>query len=423
MSGIKDYSTTPSNNNTAPPNGFPEGMAPASLNDGMRQVMADIRSWYNSPLYRDLGNAPTYVSATSFTIAGDVTATYLVGSRILCYGTIMGTLYGTISVSSYSAPNTTITVVLDSGSLTSNLSAVSLGVPFTGKAIPAGAISGQVLYPDAGELTIASGAITVTSAGLYYTIDTEGDAATDDLVTINGGGDGQSLLIRTENSSRDVVIKTSGNIVSSLGEFTLSANTNPVQMIYDGLLSKWVVIAYPLPDQTSNSGKVLKTDGSAVSWGTTGFTSGAVIATTSGTTVNFTSIPSGISVIHISFAGVSTNGTSSLLLQLGDAGGVETSGYAGCATDTGSSINHTTGFYLTLVTAAAALFQGLVTLTLVDGSTNTWSVNGVVSRSDALGTNILSGSKSLTGTLDRLTITTVTGVNTFDAGKINIVYQ
>lgn len=143
MAGIKNYSTTAGNNSAAPPNGFPEGMAPAALNDGMRQVMADIRSWYNDPLWRDLGNTPTYISSNSFTITGNVTENYLVGERIRMYGTTMGTLYGTILTSSFSAPNTTISVTMDSGTLTSNLSSVSMGVLSAGDPIPFAAINGS----------------------------------------------------------------------------------------------------------------------------------------------------------------------------------------------------------------------------------------------------------------------------------------
>lgn len=126
MSGIKDYSTTPANNNATPPNGFPEGMAPASLNDGMRQVMADIRSWYENPEWIDFGNVPTQTGANTFTLATDLTARYTVGTRIRMIGTTPFTLYGTISASSYSSPNTTVTVTMDSGSLNSTLNAVAI---------------------------------------------------------------------------------------------------------------------------------------------------------------------------------------------------------------------------------------------------------------------------------------------------------
>ena len=59
------------------------------------------------------------------------------------------------------------------------------------------------------ELTISGGAVTVskTNRMIWYTIDTEGDAATDDLDTINGGSPGQFLLIQPEDSARTVVCK------------------------------------------------------------------------------------------------------------------------------------------------------------------------------------------------------------------------
>lgn len=134
--GIKDYSTTASDNTSL----FPEGMNPGSVNNSARQVQADIREFYENPEWRDYGNTPTYVSATSFTIPSNVTTRYAVGCRIRMYGTTMGTLYGTIANSTYSAPNTTITVTMDSGSLTSNLSAVSLGVSPTGFPVPQGSV-------------------------------------------------------------------------------------------------------------------------------------------------------------------------------------------------------------------------------------------------------------------------------------------
>ncbi len=123
---IKDYSTTAANNTLTPPNGAPEGMAAGLVNNTIRQIMADTRSFYESGGWCDLGHVPTYVSATSFTIPTDVTAYYTVGRRIRVYGTIMGTFYGYIVSSAYSSPNTTVTVVLDSGALTGNLSRVDL---------------------------------------------------------------------------------------------------------------------------------------------------------------------------------------------------------------------------------------------------------------------------------------------------------
>lgn len=72
------------------------------------------------------GFTPTYVSATSFTVTGDRTSTFQVGRRIKSTNT-GGTIYSTITVSAYSSV-TTVTVVNDSGTLDSGISAVSVGL-------------------------------------------------------------------------------------------------------------------------------------------------------------------------------------------------------------------------------------------------------------------------------------------------------
>lgn len=105
--------------------------------------------------------------------------------------------------------------------------------------------SAKVSYPDSGELTIASGAITPT--GVFHTIDTEADASSDDLDTISGGVDGQVLILRQEDDARDVTITEAGNIV--LPESTsvsLRDTKDTATFVYDGALSKWVAVSVPM---------------------------------------------------------------------------------------------------------------------------------------------------------------------------------
>ena len=91
------------------------------------------------------------------------------------------------------------------------------------------------------ELTLATDTITVTQT--VHNVDTQADAATDDLVTINGGSDGQILLIRANHTDRTVVIKETGNIVIPQGTtISLADNTTYVLLAYDNTLSKWVVV-------------------------------------------------------------------------------------------------------------------------------------------------------------------------------------
>lgn len=122
--------------------------------------------------------------------------------------------------------------------------ATLLGLPtLTGDNTFTGTVkfSGPVQFTDDGELTIAAGAITVTGAN--HTIDTEGDAASDDLDTISGGADGMVVSLRIENDAREVVLKDgAGNIETPDGvDITLSADENAATLIYDAALSKWIV--------------------------------------------------------------------------------------------------------------------------------------------------------------------------------------
>lgn len=125
MSKISTWSTTAASNNSTPPDGFPEGMNPSDVNNAAREVMAAVRTQHEDAQWIDLGNTPTQTSATTFTLVGDQTAKYDVGRRVKC--TDSSTLYGSITSSVFTSV-TTVTVSLDSGSLSASLTAVALGI-------------------------------------------------------------------------------------------------------------------------------------------------------------------------------------------------------------------------------------------------------------------------------------------------------
>ena len=153
-------------------------------------------------------------------------------------------------------------------------------------------------------------------------------------------------------------------------------------------------------------------------------TSGTVVASTSGTSITFSSIPSWAKRITVMFNGVSTSGTSLIQIQVG-AGSVTTSGYAGTySTATSSAIsttNITSGFGVTGSTVATDVNSGAIVLALL--ASNTWVAQGSVSMTGGTRQTITSGSIALGGSLDRVVITTVNGTDTFDAGSINILYE
>lgn len=150
----------------------------------------------------------------------------------------------------------------------------------------------------------------------------------------------------------------------------------------------------------------------------------------SNTYVDFTGIPSWVKRVTIMLAGVSTNGTSTIMVQLGDSGGIETSAYSGAATGIGAGggvaqSSLSTGFQLcdNLNHSAAATWSGSMTISQLSSSSNIFSASGTFGRGDSAVTGIVGGVKGLSATLDRVRITTQNGTDTFDAGSINILYE
>lgn len=152
--------------------------------------------------------------------------------------------------------------------------------------------------------------------------------------------------------------------------------------------------------------------------------SGTSVASTSGTSIDFTSIPAYAKRITVMFDGVSTNGTSNVILQLGDSGGIEDTVYVGshsALTAAGvSTTSNTTNFTVYSQSAASNLFSGLATISLLSGTT--WAASGTTGSAVPRGTTF-GGSKTLSGTLDRVRITSGNGTDVFDAGSINIMWE
>ena len=148
-------------------------------------------------------------------------------------------------------------------------------------------------------------------------------------------------------------------------------------------------------------------------------------ASTSGTTIDFTGIPAGTKQITVSFVGVSTNGTSIVIVQLGDAGGFETSGYSGAGASYSAATisNFSSGFMLQPSHAATSVYHGKMELSLEDSSDNTWTEKSSVGMTNTASGGHGAGSKALSATLTQVRITTVNGTDAFDAGAINISYE
>lgn len=147
---------------------------------------------------------------------------------------------------------------------------------------------------------------------------------------------------------------------------------------------------------------------------------GTAVASTSGTAIDFTGLPVGEKMIVVNFVGVSTNGTNSWLVQIGDSGGIENTGYLGTSNIAfagGNDIgNYTTAFGIR-ANSASSVMHGPLVLTLVSTVTNTWTASASLGWSNGASLTTSGGSKSLSATLDWLRITTTGGTDTFDAGS------
>ena len=149
--------------------------------------------------------------------------------------------------------------------------------------------------------------------------------------------------------------------------------------------------------------------------------SGTAVASTSGTSIEFTSIPSWVKRITVMYSGVSLSGTSNPIIQLGSTT-YTTSGYLGSAsTGAGTAANMSAGFIISNATAAADTAHGMSTLATLNGLI--WTCVSVISYSNQAATRYASGSVTMSGTVDRLRIQATNGSDTFDAGSINILYE
>jgi len=159
---------------------------------------------------------------------------------------------------------------------------------------------------------------------------------------------------------------------------------------------------------TTNSGAVYN-----------GIASGTAVASTSSTSINFTSIPSWVKRITVMFNGVSFNTLATITIQLGDSGGIESTGYSSAVA--GGSTTSTTAFVVADAQDAANLYHGQVIISLL--GSNTWVYSSGVYGTSSSQANVGAGVKSLSDTLTQVRISSSSGTATFDAGSINILYE
>jgi len=197
--------------------------------------------------------------------------------------------------------------------------------------------------------------------------------------------------------------------------------TSPSPFVLEGSTSGTVTVAAPAVAGTNTQTLV------AVTGTLAPVVSGTAVASTSGTSIDFTNIPSWVKRITVMLAGVSLTTTASVIgIRIG-AGSFDTSGYVGGygLSNSGGSASAaaaTAQFSMLSLNAAADTFHGSATLSLI--ASNQWVLSGVFFRDGAIDASYMTaGSKTLSDVLTTVRITTVNGTDQFDAGTINILYE
>ena len=260
------------------------------------------------------------------------------------------------------------------------------------------------------------------------------------ITTTTAAGAGTNNVTSLQLFQAGVISTTADNTVATAKIQDDAVTLAKMAAGTDGNIISYDASGNPVAIATGNDGQVLTSAGAGAqpAFESAGFTLGTEQATTSGTTFTFGSIPSGVKQIDLMFNEVSKDAasdTKDILVQLGDAGGIETSGYLSAGLNASAyyvySSYHTTGMAIHIQGAtleAEMLISGTMSFHLEDATANTWvqnhtlKVRNFVSGKLGYGMSIGGGVKSLSGELTQLMLLNV-DADDFDAGAINIKYM
>jgi hypothetical protein len=274
---------------------------------------------------------------------------------------------------------------------------------FTGTVtIPTLAVTGTSTLTGVATLTAQPILSSLTASKPVFTDASKGLVSTGTLGADQGGtgvannaamtvtGSGNFAYTRTLTGTTNVTLPTTGTLATLAGSETFTNKT----------------LTSPAIGGTPTGVGVL--------------TSGTAVASTSGTSIDFTGIPSWVKRITVMFDGVSTNGSSVYLFQLGDSGGIEVTGYQSVGGNYIGVTTSTAGFTYHN-NSAGVTSEGFIQFSTI--GSNIWTGNGNFASIVAAQIVSVAGAKTLSSTLDRVRITTANGTDIFDAGNINILFE
>ena len=350
-----------------------------------------------------IGASPTQTAFVFDTFSGDGSTTaFTMSVAPANTASVLVAVTGVLQdPSTYSVSGTTLTFTQAPPGGTGNVSARYLGIPASGVTTTAyrtlttfTATSGQTTFTPP---SYAAGFINVYRNGVLLT-------PTSDYTATNG----TTVVLATGANTSDTVIVESFLVSSVLNAIPATAGS-----VGSSYLASNLTLTSPTMTNPTMSGAVVSAMASSV------LTQGTAQASTSGTSITFSSIPSWVKRITVMFNGVSTSGSSNMIVQLG-AGSATTTGYLSYGSYGTNAFSGTTGFITNSALVASSNQYGQMVLTNISG--NIWVSSSV------LGINgnyagVQGGNITLSGTLDRVVVTTVNGTDTFDAGSINIQYE
>ncbi len=342
-------------------------------------------------------------TVTSVGLSGGTTGLTISGSPVTTSGTI--TLSGGSLVAVNGGTGQTVYAVGDILYASTTTALSKLADVATGNALISGGVSTAPSWGKIGLTTHVSGTLPIG----------------------NGGTNSASAL-----SGSSIMISNGTSIVQgAAGTTTTVLHGNAAGAPTYGAVSLTADVTGNLPVTNLNSGTSASSstfwrgDGTWATPSGGGLTIGTPAATTSGTTVDFTGLPAGLKMIILSWDEVSHNGTSSHMVQLGDSGGIETTGYFSAAgtLPSAAQVTSSAGLLATGAVVASDVVRGQMILTLIDASNNEWSMMASLNQGGGTpSSHFSSGTKALSATLDRVRFTSVTP-NTFNGGRVNIAYM